>query len=155
MRQKLERVLELPGQPVKRGTMAHEHIVYMMLAEAAAQARDESALRTYAPRLEELATRDNHRPYLAIAHRAWGVAHCLAGEDSHAQTRLNHALELFSELDLRWQMGRTLCEMAELDLAQSDSDSARDHLQRALTQFEAMHAAPDAARTRASLAALT
>jgi len=135
--------------------MAHEHILYMMLAEAAAQARDESALRTYAPRLEALATRDNHKPYLAIAHRAWGVAHRLAGESANAQSRLERAFELFSELDLRWQMGRTLCEMAELDLAQSDSDSARDHLRRALTQFEAMQAVPDAMRTRQALAALT
>jgi hypothetical protein len=70
VRDRLVQALELPGQPVKRGTMAHEHIVYMMLTDSAAHSGDESSVRKYAPLLEELATRDNHRPYMAIAHRA-------------------------------------------------------------------------------------
>ena len=44
VKEKLELALELSGQPVKRGTMAHQHIVYMMLAEAATQL-DDAAMR--------------------------------------------------------------------------------------------------------------
>lgn len=71
VKEKLEAALELPGQPVKRGTMAHKHIVYMMLAESAAQLRDAEALTSYSSLLEELAVRDDHKPYLAVAHRSW------------------------------------------------------------------------------------
>jgi tetratricopeptide (TPR) repeat protein len=150
----LEKALTLPGQPVKRGTMAHEHIVYMMLAESAVQARDENALRQYAPRLEELALRDGHRPYLATAQRALGVAHRLVGEYKQARVRLDQALKLFGELGTRWQIGRTLFELGELDLAQSSPAKARGTFSRALAEFEAMQAAPDVERTRAALAEL-
>lgn len=125
----------------------------MMLADAAAQARDASALVRYAPALEELAIRDGHRPYQAIAHRAWGIAQHLAGEHGKAEARLNQALELFEELGTRWQLGRTLFEIAELDLARSDGPGARRHFTRALEEFEAMKAEPDAERTRMALEA--
>ena len=146
--------LELSGQPVKRGTMAHEHIVYMMMADSAARVRDEAALRRYAPVLEELARRDDHRPYLAIAHRAWGIAHRLAGDCDAAETRLMQAIEAFTELDSQWQLGRTLFEMGELELARSNSIAARDYYLQALASFGAIKAAPDVARTRAMLESL-
>ena len=133
--------------------MAHRHIVYMMLTDSAANARDEAAILRYADLLEELATRDDHRPYLAIAHRAWGVAHRLAGEHAEAEARLNQALDLFEALQTDWQVGRTLIEIAELEFARSDQRSACDHLTRALTAFEALQAEPDAERTRVALAA--
>jgi tetratricopeptide (TPR) repeat protein len=152
--EKLEPALQLSGQPVKRGTMAHRHVVYMMLAESAAQLDDAPALRRYASQLESLAAQDGHRPYQAIAHRAWGIACRLEGEYADAETRLSQALELFEELGTPWQLGRTLSEMAELDLARSDPAAARDHFSRALSQFEAMQATPDVERTRAALAAL-
>ncbi len=153
--QKLESALELPGQPVKRGTMAHEHIVYMMLADSAAQLRDAAASRKYAAQLETLAVRDSHRPYLAIAHRTWGVVRRLEGEYTDAEVRLKQSLELFEEVGARWQIGRTLYELAELDLSRSDLANARDHFSRALVEFEAMKAMQDIERTQAALEALS
>jgi tetratricopeptide (TPR) repeat protein len=151
VKEKLEMALDLPGQPVKRGTMAHQHIIYMMLADSAGQLRDAAALPRYAARLEELARRDGHQPYLAVAQRAWGIAHRLNKEYAQAQARLTEALDHFEERGARWQTGRTLLEMAELALAQADATAAHDHFSRALAEFEALGARPDAERTRTAL----
>ena len=134
--------------------MAHDHDVLMTLADTAVELRDADALRQYAPLLEELAARDGHRLYRAIAHRAWGVAHRLAGDHAESEVRFNRATELFRELGTRWQIGRTLFEMAELDLARSNADAAREYFSRALAAFEELQAVPDAARTRARLKSL-
>ena len=150
----MEAALQRPGQPVKRGTMAHRHDVYMLLADTAAQLRDTAALQQYTPPLEELAARDGHRLYLAIAHRCWGVVQTVAGKHAEAEGRLNQAMELFGELGTAWQIGRTLVEMAELALAQLDQARARGHFSRALAEFEAMKAMPDVERTRAALEGL-
>lgn len=155
MEQKLKAVLDLPGQPVKRGTMAHDHDMLMALADAAAQRGDVTALRQYAPRLEELALRDGHRLYLAIAHRAHGVAQRLQNEFAPAQTRLHQALDLFNALETRWQAGRTLVELAQIERARKNLPAARDHLAQALELFKAMHAKPDVERTRAAMATLS
>ena len=152
--EKLEAALELPGQPVKRGTMAHKHIMYMMLAEAAAQLRDAGALAKYAEQLEALAVRDEHQPYLAVAHRSWGVAHRLGGAFAEAEERFAQALTLFEEQGTRWQTGRTLAELGELALAKGDDSGARDYYGRALATFEGMEALPDVERMRAALQAL-
>ncbi|HZD10888.1 MAG TPA: tetratricopeptide repeat protein [Candidatus Binatia bacterium] len=152
--EKLEAALELPGQPVKRGTMAHKHIMYMMLAEAAAQLRDAGALARYATQLEELAVRDDHQPYLAVAHRAWGVVHRLNGATAEAGERLAQALALFEEQGASWQAGRTLAELGALALAQGDESGARDYYEQALAAFELMEALPDVERTRAALQAI-
>jgi len=108
--EKLEAALALPGQPVKRGTMAHKHIIYMMLVEAAAQLPDPTALSEYAERLEELATQDSHKPYLAVAHRGWGIAHRLDGDYDLAKERLQQALALFVATISRrpWERSRRL-----------------------------------------------
>ena len=153
LKQHMEQSLVTPGQPIKNGSMAHEHSVYMMLAEAAVQAGDEPTLRKYAPLLEDLALRDQHRPYLAVAQRAWGVAHRLAGEYSEAEARLNAALELFEELQARWQIGRTLAELAALAEARSEPDRALTLLRQALGHFEAMGAMPDIERIRRGIEA--
>ena len=131
--------------------MAHEHIVYMMLADSAAQLRDREALAAYAPKLEDLAQRDEHRPYLAVAHRAWGIAHQLDGDLSEAEARLNKALSLFEDLGAAWQTGRTRNHLGELSLARADQQAARDHFTRALEAFESMSAKPDIGRTRLAL----
>ena len=145
----------MAGQPVNFGTMAHDHEVYMTLADTAAELRDADALRKYAPDLEKLAGRDNHRLYLAIAHRALGVGHRLAGEQTAAETRLRQALELFTKLGARWQIGRTLFELGELKRNRSqDETKAREYFAQALGSFEEIQAMPNAERTRAVLNAL-
>lgn len=143
------------GQPVNFGTMAHDHEIYMTLADTAMEMRDLDALRKYAPYLEELANRDKHRLYLAIAHRALGVAHRLAGERAEAGNRLKQALELFTKLGTRWQIGRTLFELGELNLEQSKKGTkAREYLAQALGSFEEIQAVPNAERTRLALSSL-
>jgi len=137
----------------KSAAWVGEHDLYAMLADAAVQQRDEAALRHYAPLAEEAAARYGHTLYQAIAHRAWGVVHRLAGAHAEAEARLNQALELFRGLDTRWQIGRTLFELGELARARDDSAGAREHFARALAAFEEMKAAPDAARARAALEA--
>jgi tetratricopeptide (TPR) repeat protein len=147
----LEAALDKSGQPVKRGTMAHDHHVYMLLTESAASRRDAADLARFAPRLAELAERDDHRLYRAIAARALGVADRLAGRFDEAGARLDHALAEFRQLGTVWQVGRTECELGELELARGDRPAAREHLSRALTAFEALQAVPDTERVRATL----
>ena len=148
------RALALPGQPVRRGTMAHEHDVYAILADAAARQHDLDALREYAPRVEELAERDGHRLYLALAHRAWGVAARLAGDYAEAGARLKLALETFDRLGARWQIGRTQAELGELEAARAQPVLAREYFTQALAVFDDLQAAPDTARVSAALASL-
>ncbi len=131
-----------------------DHDLYAMLADAAAQQRDEIALRRYTPLLEELALRYGHLLYQAIAHRAWGVAHRLAGETAASEQRLQQALDIFSSLGTRWQLGRTQFEWGELAAAQGNVVTARDHFSQAEHLFAAMQAAPDLARTHKALAGL-
>ena len=143
------------GQPVNFGTMAHDHEIYMTLADTAVELRDADALRKYAPDLETLASRDSHRLYLAIAHRALGIAHRLEGEHSEAENRLRQALELFTKLGARWQIGRTLFELGELSFEGSQKETkAREYFAQALGAFEEIQATQNAERTRAALNSL-
>jgi tetratricopeptide (TPR) repeat protein len=137
-----------------RGPLGSENDLHCMLVDLAVQQRDEASLRQYAPLAEETALRDGHLLYQASAHRAWGVLHRLEGKYEEAEARLNQALEMFENLETRWQMGRTLFELAELAVAQTDLAEARDYFSRALVVFEEMKAVPDAARTRAALESL-
>jgi tetratricopeptide (TPR) repeat protein len=122
-----------------------------MYLDIAVQQRDEAALRQYAPLAEETAVRDGHILYQASAHRAWGVMHRLQGEYAAAETRLNQALKLFQGLETRWQIGRTLYELAELAQDRADLAGARDYFSRALAAFEEIGAVPDMARTQDAL----
>lgn len=128
-----------------------DHDVYTALTDAASRQGDEAAIRQYAPQAEALARRYGHTLYQAIAHRAWGVAHRLAGEYPESEVRLNQALDLFSGLNTNWQIGRTLFELGELAIAQKKTSAAHNHFTHALAAFEAMRAAPDVARTRVAL----
>ena len=101
-----------------------------------------------------MAERDDHPLYRAVAHRAWGVAHRLAGEHRLAEARLGRALAGFEALGTNWQVGRTLFELAEVALTEAAPDTARAQLSRALAAFEALGAEPDAARARARLDSL-
>ena len=140
---------------VQKGPLAWrprgDHDLYAMLADVASRQRDPEALRRYAPLAEEAATQYDHKLYQAIAHRAWGVAHRLAGEYAQAESRFDQALGLFQKLDARWQMGLTCSELGELALARRDTAAARHHLTAALALFQSLGAAPDAARTQAML----
>ncbi len=152
--EKIQAGLSRSGQPVKRGTMAHDHHMYMLLTESAVQLRDAGAIRRYAEQLEALAVRDGHQLYQAIAYRAWVVAHGLAGDYAPAEARLGQALELFRSFGTGWQLGRTFTAQAELAAARGDTAEARRAYQEALESFEALGAGPDAGRTRAALDAL-
>jgi tetratricopeptide (TPR) repeat protein len=155
VKQSLESALGTAGQPVNFGTMAHDHEIYMTLADTAVELRDVEALRKYAPNLENLAVRDHHKLYLGIAHRALGVACRLAGNPIESETRLKQALELFTKVGARWQIGRTLFELGELKLAQSgEKIKAVEYFSQALGSFEEIQAVPNAERTRAALNAL-
>lgn len=143
--------LALVKSPKPAGGPSGDHDLYAMLVDAAMSQRDEPALRRYAPLAEETATRIDHKLYTAIAHRGWGVAHRLASEYAEAERRLNLALNTFAEMGTRWQSGITLFELGELMRAQGNSVAAREYFSSALVAFEAMRAAPDAARTRAAL----
>jgi tetratricopeptide (TPR) repeat protein len=135
--------------------MAHDHEIYMILTDTAVELRDEEALRQYATPLEKLARRDTHRLYLAIAHRALGVGHRLVGEHTAAEMQLRQALELFTKLGARWQIGRTLFELGELNREQPQKKTqAREYFAQALGSFEEIRATPNAERTRAALNSL-
>src|SRR5512141_1692669 len=108
-----------------------DHDIYATLVDMAVLQRDEAGIRQYAPHAEELAARYGHSLYQAVTHRAWGVAHRLAGEYPESEGRLSQALSLFSGLNTRWQMGRTLFELGELAVAQKNIDMARDYFTRA------------------------
>lgn len=126
----------------------------MILADTAAELRDLDAVRKYAPTLEQLASRDNHELYLAIAHRAIGVGHWLAGEQIEAENRLRESLGHFMKLGTRWQIGRTLFALGELELTRSKK-KAREYYAQALGAFEEIQAVPDAERTREVLNAMS
>lgn len=136
------------------GEWVGDHDLYAILTDAATLQRDEIALRRYAPRLEEMALRYGHLLYQAIAHRAWGVAHRLAGEYVAAEKRLQQAMDLFRSLGTRWQLGRTHFEWGELAAAQGDGVAACAHFTEAHRLFAVMQAAPDLARTQNALAQL-
>jgi tetratricopeptide (TPR) repeat protein len=132
--------------------MAHEHVVYAILTDAATLAKEPAAIKRYAPKLEELARRDDHRPYLAVAQRAWGVAHGNDGDFTSSRSHFSQALELFEAYGARWQMGRTLLDLGEMEAASGDKPAACAFFQRALTAFEEMKADPAIHLARAALA---
>ena len=149
------RVIPVLEQALKAPTeWIGNHVLYAALADAGAQQSDEAALRKYAPLAETLAHRYGHRLYLGVAHRAWGVAHRLAGEYAAAEARLRQALVLFEALDTRWQVGRTYFELGACSAGQRQADVAREYFMAALAAFENLRAAPDIVRTRTALEAL-
>jgi tetratricopeptide (TPR) repeat protein len=151
VKKRLEPAIELSGQPVKRGTMAHKHIVYMMLVDSAAMENDANTILKFAPLLEELAMRDQHMPYLAISYRSYGVVHKVKKEYEKAATRYHQALEIFDGLGMVWQKGRTLYELGELAKLAGENDKAEEYLALALDLFEGLNAKPDIERTKLAL----
>jgi len=131
---------------VSWGTMAHDHDVYMLLVESALQAGDAPALEKYVLLLEELARRDSHQLYLAIAQRAKGAMHRLNGDLESAEECLQEALAIFQGLGTRWQCGRTCFELGKLSQTRGDETSAGKHFSEALRYFEELGAKPDERR---------
>ncbi len=152
MKEHLEFASRKFADPVKWGSGGTEMDLHAVHVDAAARQRDEKTLREHASVLEELAMRSDHKLYLAIAQRAWGVARRLAGESDSALSRLNRALELFQELETRWQIACTLTELGELEQSRHNNRVARDYFSRALTEFDALRAAPATTRTRRLMA---
>ena len=153
MQQHLEAVLKLSSSV--GAASGGDHDVYAMLVDGAAQQHDPVGLQKYAALAEETATFIDHKLHMAIAHRAWGVAHTLAGEYPQAEARFKQALEIFNDYPAPWQIGRNLFEMGELARAQMKTEQARDYFSRALSAFEELRAAPYAARSRAALETLS
>jgi tetratricopeptide (TPR) repeat protein len=149
MQQHLEAALKLSSSA--GAAPAGDHDVYAMLVDGAAQQRDPVGLQKYAALAEETARRIYHKLHLAIAQRAWGVKHTLAGEYPQAEARFKEALDIFNAYPAPWQIGRSLFELGELARLQMETEQARDYYSRALSAFEELQAAPYAARVRAAL----
>jgi tetratricopeptide (TPR) repeat protein len=135
-------------QPSMGWVSVGDHELYNLLVDAAAQQRDAAALQKYAPLAEEFASRYDHKLYRAVAHRAWGVSHRIAGRYTESQIRFDQAMEIFQQMNTRWQIGRTYVELGELALARADHTIAREYFSRALSEFETMGATADLALTR-------
>ncbi len=149
MQQHLEAALKLSS--TANAAPAGDHDVFAMLVDGAALQRDPVGLQKYVALAEETARRIDHKLHLAIALRAWGVAHTLAGEYPQAEARFKEALDIFSDYPAPWQIGRSLFEMGELARLQMKTEQARDYYSRALSTFEELHAAPYAGRVRHAL----
>ena len=154
MKEHLDAAFTRSNAPLKWGSMPTEPELYVLITDSAADRRDESAVREFAPILQELASQSGHKLYEAVAHRAWGVAHAIAGEYTQAQARLEQTLILLNPIDTRWQIGRTLFELGDLALRQDDLDSARTYFSQALAHFEELRATPYIERTRSRMAQL-
>jgi hypothetical protein len=150
----LEQALRKASLAAKWGSMASDLDVNASLADLAVQQRDAAKLREFAPVVEEMARGLGHRLYQAVAYRALGVAHRLAHQYPQAETRLVQALHSFETLEARWQIGRTLVELAELARAQSDTAQARIYLADALRAFTAQGASMAVERARSALESL-
>ena len=153
----MEGAIGKSGQPVNFGTMPHDHELYMTLAECAREQRDPQGLTKYGTSLMELANRDGHQLYTAIASRALGVAERLAGRLTESNALLKQALNLFQALGARWQCGQTLTELAELELARprKSKSKAHEYYASALQLFEELEAMPHADRARRLLATVS
>lgn len=152
MKQHLDAALKID---LSRGAApVSEHRYYALMVDAAALQKDTVGLEKYAPLAEASAASIDHKLYLAIAHRSWGVAHTLAGDYSQAEARLKQALEIFTGYPAPWQIGRTLFELGELARIRMETEQARNYFLRALSAFEELQAAPYAERSRVALESL-
>ncbi len=150
----LEQAFRKASLTAKWGSMPSDLDLNASLVDLAVQQGDAARLREFAPIVEEAARGLGHRLYLAVADRALGVAHRLDHQYLQAERYLVQALRSFETLETRWQLGRTLVELAELARAQSDIALARTYLADALRAFEAQGARPVAERTRSALESL-
>lgn len=117
-----------------------DHELYVLLADVAAQQRDETMLSTYAPQAETVSVRLKHTLYQAIALRALGILDEIHGRMARAEARLKQSYELFQRLETRWQMGRTLLDLGQLSAAEGKNKEASEYFAQAVNEFESMGA---------------
>ena len=151
----LKQAILSPTDPVRWGSGMTDLDFHILCAETATQTRDADGLAEHVPLAEDGAQRLRHRLYTGVAHRARGVALLLGGQPGAAIDRHNQAVQVFVALGTRWQLGRSLVERAEAHAAAGDLSAARADCTRALEAFEAVGAAPAAARARQALQGLT
>ena len=126
-----------------------DHEIYVLLADVAAQQRDEAMLAIYAPQAETVSIHLKHTLYQAIALRAMGILDELHGKFAGAEAQLRESFALFQRLDTRWQMGRTLFELGRLSAATGKTEEASKCFTQAANAFEFMGACPAAEQARA------
>jgi tetratricopeptide (TPR) repeat protein len=125
-----------------------DHELYVLLADVAAQQRDETMLTMYVPQAETISVRLQHTLYQAIALRALGILDEMHGRMARAEARLKQSYELFQRLETRWQMGRTLFALGQLSATEGRSKEASEYFAQAVNEFESMGARPASERAR-------
>jgi len=131
-----------------------DHDIYAALVDTAARSRNREVLLQIAPAAEETARHYEHRLYLGIAQRAWGVLHMLDGAADKATERFEEARRLFNDLGVRWQLGRTYFHLGELAAGSGRVVEAVQALDEARRLFEEAQAPADLRLTRELLEGL-
>jgi hypothetical protein len=125
-----------------------DHELYVLLADVAAQERDEPMLTMYAPQAEAISVRLKHTLYQAIALRALGILDEIHGRIVRAQERLKESYGLFQQLEAHWQMGRTLFDLGRLSATAGRSREASEYFAQAANELESMGARAASERAR-------
>jgi tetratricopeptide (TPR) repeat protein len=128
-----------------------DHELYVLLADVAAQQRDEILLTMYAPQAEAISVRLKHTLYQAISLRALGILDEMRGSFAAAEAQIKESYGLFQRLDARWQVGRTLFELGRLSTAAGKSEEADQYFTKAANAFESLEARPAAEQVQTFL----
>ena len=131
--------------------MAADLDMHAMAVDSAARSGDKEYLSNYLLIAEEAAERADHKFYLAVARRARGVSHQLAGELDPASNELNAAADEFRDMKTPWQVGRTLLMLGEVEAARGHPDLAKQHYAEAVSAFESLGAIPYEERASVAL----
>ena|SRR5258708_461425 len=146
----LEAALRQPLTLTRWGSAATDLDVLVLFAEYAAE-RSLPGQAAYAQRALQAAEAVGHQLYQGSARWALGQAHLRAGALDEAETSFAQALELFQAVPAPWQAARTWLALASVDQARAQPELARPMLELALSEFQALGAAPDAERAVAAL----
>ncbi len=123
--------------------------MHSMALEFAAQAREWHYVDELGEVTLERARRSGGRRHVALSSRSLGIHRREHGDLDGAEALLAEAVTLFRTIDCRWELGKTLRELALLRRAQGRPGEADALLHEALGHFEALRALPDVERTRA------
>ena len=110
---------------------------------------DLETARSVATQGLEITTQANHRHGMGAAQRALGRIARANGASTEAQRYLEAALETFASIPARFEMGRTLLDLAALSGAERHLDSATAHLREAHELFRALGILTYVARSEA------